>query len=115
VYIRSLPFVLLTSLLFGACSRESAGGPDEDTISREAFVQAYVDLRAAALADPRVTISLEERDRILRDAGLTEEDLLRFAEVHGPDVQLMKEVWEEVDTLIQARREPPDDPERDAR
>jgi hypothetical protein len=114
VHIRTLPFILLTLLLVGACSRESAGVPSEETISREAFVQAYVDLRAAALANTRVTISLEERDRILREAGLTEEDLLKFVEVRGTDVQLMKEIWEEVDSLIQVLRDPPDDPGRDA-
>lgn len=87
------------------------GGPEADTadlISRDAFVQVYVQLRVAALSDPTENVPLDERDRILQEAGVTEEDLLRFVEVRGREVQFMRQLWEEVDSLIQEFRDPTD-------
>ena len=74
-------------------------------ISREAFIQAYVELRVGALRSPGQEMPLEERDRILANLGLADQDLLDFVEVRGRDVQFMRRVWEEVDSIITERRE----------
>ena len=92
-------------LLPASCSSGGPGTEKDETIAREVFVRAYVDLRVAALTGPTLEITPEEREQILADAGITEEDLLEFVEVWGSDVQIMKETWEEVDSLMQEERD----------
>jgi len=102
-----LAFVLLVALpVLQACGQEDAG-PEEgrETISAEAFVDAYVALRLAALRAPREELDLSEKARILEERNLTDEDLLRFVEVHGTDIPFMHDVWQEVDSLLRAARE----------
>ena len=79
-------------------------------ISREAFIEAYVDLRVGALRSPGEEMPLEERDRILADHGLLDQDLLDFVEIRGRDVQFMRRVWEEIDSIITEKREFSRDP-----
>jgi hypothetical protein len=49
-------------------------------------------------------ISIQARDRILADLGVTEDDLLTFVDVWGSDAEMMVTVWEEVDSLLKAER-----------
>jgi hypothetical protein len=98
-------FFLATTFLFFLPS--GCGGPDpvqEDVISRDAFFQAYYDLRMAALRSPGLQISLEGRDSVLNALGLTEEDLLKFADTWGEDSEMMLGIWEEVDSLMREER-----------
>lgn len=83
--------------------------PAEETIGRDAFVQAYVDLRISALdtSDQVMTDSL--RALVLARHGVTAEDLLRFAEVHARDLEFMRDVWNDVEAQMDARR--PTEPE----
>jgi len=81
-------------LASGACAQPE--GPESGSLDRATFVDAWVDLRTAALASPAREISPTERDRILAERGVTQEELLTFAEVHGSDVSYMKEIWDEV-------------------
>lgn len=81
----------------------TSNGPDpvgEEAISREAFVEAYRELRIAALRNPTGEIDLRDRDRILADLGVTEEDLEQFVEVWGRNGPFMEGVWHEVDSLM---------------
>jgi hypothetical protein len=89
-----------TLMLAVACTSGGPGGASEDVIARQTFVDVYVQLRIAALKDPTEDLPLEERDRILQEAGVSEEDLIRFIEVRGGEVQFMRQLWEEVDSLI---------------
>jgi len=84
------------------------GDPDPRiaaTIPRETFVQAYVELRVAALRNPEQRLPLQVRQRILDRIGVTEEELLTFAEVWGEDFDYMRGVWGEVDSIMRARRD----------
>jgi hypothetical protein len=67
-------------LLCAACRGDSGA------IDRQVFIDTYVDLRTAALANPGAQIRPAQRDSVLTKHGVTEEDLLQFAEVHGRDV-----------------------------
>jgi len=96
-----LPAILIAS----SCSPREPDGEESSVISREAFIQAYVKLREGALKAPGQEMSLEERDRILADLGLVDQDLLDFVEVRGRDIQFMRRVWEEIDSLITVMRE----------
>jgi hypothetical protein len=72
-----------------------------DAIPKDTFVLAYVQLREAALnlAPERVDSA---RAAILAEHHLTQQDLLTFADVHGRDVNLMKDVWDEVEKRLDA-------------
>ena len=70
------------------------------TISRESFVQTYVALRAAELRSSGAVIPDEDRERVLAEMGVSEEDLLAFAEVHGGDVLFMEAVWTDVQNRL---------------
>lgn len=77
------------------------------TVERELFVAAYVDLREAALLHGgELPDSL--RAAVLARHGVTGDDLLRFAEVHGDEVRYMDEVWSEIEARLEARRVPLD-------
>ena len=93
--------VLAALLVAAAC--EEDGGPE--TISREVFVETYVALRVAELGGSRGDlIPAEERERVLAEKGVTEEELLTFAEMHGPDVTFMEQVWEDVERRLEEIR-----------
>lgn len=103
--------LLAAALPATGCSSGSSSPDAIPVISREAFVEAYVELRSASLKFPGQEISLTERDEILDRLGLTPEDLLTFVEVHGTDAELMSEIWEEVDGRFRDRRNGLDEPD----
>lgn len=101
---RRARFVAAALLVAAGC--EENGGPE--TISREVFVETYVALRVAELRERRDDgISAEARERVLAEQGVTEEELLTFAEVHGRDVNFMEQVWDEVETRLDEKRNTP--------
>ena len=86
-------------LLASACSSESAG----DVIDREVFIQTYVDLRIAALETETQQLSDESRGEVLTRSGVTADDLVHFAEVHGRELDFMRDVWNDVELRMDAR------------
>ena len=92
------------ALAANACA---ASGGGQETIEREQFIQTYVDLRVGALTDEARQISDEARDRVLAEHGVTEDELLAFADVHGRDVDFMKDVWDEVERRLDEVRPDP--------
>jgi len=103
---------LVTAAAAG-CSRTGSEGEAAQLISRDRFVAAYVELRLAALRDPRGEIDATERDRILSELDLTADDLLRFADRHGTNPELMSAVWDSVEVEIQKRHSSLDAPHPD--
>jgi hypothetical protein len=102
-----IPLVLMVaSLAMSAASCGKVGSDPEisETISRELFIQTYIELRRAAFRSPRARISIEARDRILADFGVTEDDLLEFVDFWGTDTEIMLRVWEEVDSIMTEER-----------
>ncbi len=96
--------VAATALLLAiaSCGSDAAEPVAGDVIDRATFVDTYVDLRLAAVRTPEFRISPAERDEILARHGVRGEDLVRFAEVHGRDLELMNTVWTEVEARFQA-------------
>jgi hypothetical protein len=82
--------------------------PGDEPIDREVFIETYVDLRVAAAQAGDFVVPTEEREEILARHGVTAESLLRFADVHGRDVEFMNEVWAEVERRL-AERQPSED------
>lgn len=89
-----------------ACGGATSDSPAPDTISKDQFVEAYFELRKAGLRSRGMEITLDTRDSVLAELGLTEEDLITFAEVWGDDGEVMISVWEEVDSLLVQARTP---------
>ena len=88
--------LVATPLLHG-CDDLPASG---DVLDRETFIETYVDLRHAALASPDGEIDAAARDSVLALHGVTEEELLAFAEAHGRDVDYVREIWTEVESRL---------------
>ena len=108
---RTLLFIgLLVSL--SACWGNAAGLDEDDIIDREVFIAVYVDLRAAALSSDDQDITDEARAEVLSRHNASEADVLNFAEYHARDLPFMREVWDEIEVLLEAQRPMMDDPGR---
>lgn len=100
---RTLRLASATVLL--GCVTASCGGDPaavEASIDRDTFVATYVDLRLSALGDASGEITDAERTRVLAKHGVTEDDLLSFADAYGADPATMKEVWNAVAEELRA-------------
>jgi len=96
--------VLCSTLLLFLLTACFGADRDQSTIDAETFIATYVDLRAAALRSPDRQISDSERERVMAERGVTEEDLLRFADVHGRDVTFMRDLWDDVEQRLDAMK-----------
>jgi len=103
--LATLPLVFMTALLGcgGGGASEPATGIDAET-----FVATYVDLRATALSSGEALISDEERADVLARHGVTEDDLTTFVEARGEDVEVMRDIWDEVERRLDVQRMTPD-------
>lgn len=93
-------------LLVGLASAPGCVGPsgeDEATLDRSVFVATYVDLRVAAL-ESEGALDVDRKRAILSEHGVTEDELVEFAEVHGPDAPFMRDVWNEVGQKLDSVR-----------
>ena len=106
--MRRGPALLPALLLAAALAAAGCEAPDTDAISRERFVETYVALRVAELRSPEAVIPDGERERVLAEQEVTEDDLVGFAEVNGDDVDFMQEVWAEVEMKLDELRSRPD-------
>lgn len=90
--------VVLSALLAGCgVDRPTRAG---ETITPEAFVEAYVELRRAAREVDSAAWESRKRE-ILEARGLTEEALEAFVEARGADVVFLRQLWD----TVQARLE----------
>ena len=97
--------VIAVLVLVGSC-RGSA--EPENVIGQETFIATYVDLRVAALSSPTGTLSDADMMRVLREHGVSKQELLAFAEARGGDPVYMTAVWEEVQARLAATPYAPD-------
>ena len=108
---RTLLFIGLAVSL-SACLGDAAGPGGDDIIDREVFIAVYVDLRAAALTTDERELTDEARAEVLSRHSASEADVLNFAEYHARDLAFMREVWDEIEVLLEAQRPMMDDPGR---
>ncbi|MBT8487870.1 MAG: hypothetical protein KJO65_03475 [Gemmatimonadetes bacterium] len=88
------------TFLFATAVLAVAGcGPStpEGLIEEETFVETYVELRIAALDTDSSRIADADRQAILAERGVTEDDLLEFVRVHSTNLEYMRDVWNEVE------------------
>lgn len=91
--------VLLAALLLMANAGCGSSTP-EGVIDRETFIEAYVELRVAALDTDTARIAASDREAVLAELGITEDDLVEFVEVHAADLEYMRDVWNEVEVRM---------------
>ena len=97
---RALGAVLALGALlsFAACADGEPGAGTE--LSRQEYVDTYVEiLLAADLAEDSVAASDSAR-AILARRGLTEYDLLDFAQNLDEDPEQLAEIWQEIENRI---------------
>jgi hypothetical protein len=87
----------LRPLVLVLCGLAACGGRVPETIDREVFIDTYVDLRTAALDTDSTKVSETERTDILARHGVTEDDLVTFADVHATELEFMRDVWNDVE------------------
>lgn len=102
--------VSVACLLLVSCDLGS--GPS-DVIDRETFIATYVDLRRAALTATDGELDDEARTEVLERHGVTEEDLLHFADAHGDDVDFLRSLWTEVEARMDSLASPQEAPDVD--
>ena len=95
-----------------ACLGDAAGPGSNEIIDRAVFIAVYVDLRAAALATEEREITDEARTEVLARHGASEADILNFAEYQGRELPFMRDVWDEIEVLLEAQRPIIGDPGR---
>ncbi len=100
--------LLMAGLLLGTgCSSGTSEPAEETTISRETFVETYFALRVAALRRSSQEITPAVRDQVLREQGVTQEDLLHFVEVRGDEPGFMEGIWNEIENRMRLNRSDP--------
>ncbi len=93
--------LLLGALSLGSCQAGPGGGTGRSgTIGPDAFVEAIVALRSSELLDTSGFLPEGEAEQILEEQGLVPDDLRRFVEAHGKDVELMAALWNDIERRV---------------
>ena len=87
---------LSTLLLFAACSDTI----DPPPISREQYVDIYVEILQAVDEEPDSIAASKRAQEILDRRGVTQEELLAYAEHYVNEPEHLAEVWLEIETRI---------------
>lgn len=85
-------------LCLAACDFTTDGG----ALSRDDYVDVYVELLRAADAAPDSFAASDSARRILAARGLTEEDLLDYARSHADDPGHLAEAWRRIEERLRA-------------
>lgn len=94
--MRAVLLLVCLALLAGCGRSADATGLDDDR-----FIDVMVQLRRAAERTRGEPDSFPpRRDRILGDAGVTQEQLLEYVETHGADIARMAAVWDSINRRL---------------
>jgi hypothetical protein len=83
----------------------ACGGPGtgaDGLIDQETFITSYVDLRMTALATEVGELDDTLRAEVLERNGVSEQSLVDFVEHHGEDLALMQDIWDEIESRMDA-------------
>lgn len=98
------------SLVGWACGNGSDQGTE--ALTREGFIDTYVELRVAALRHEGDGISDSARTVILERHGVTEEQLLDYVDARGGDLDFMRDLWNEIEVRLDSVPPEATDPSR---
>jgi len=97
---------LSTLLLLSACKRTV----DRPPISREEYVEAYVEILQATDEEPDSVAASRRAQEILDRRGITQEELLGYAKHYAEDPEYLAQVWQEIESRL-SEPEPQDSSE----
>jgi hypothetical protein len=93
--------VLGTTLVLGALLPfPSCDAQEEGPITREEYIDLYVRILTAGEAARDSVAATDSANRILTERGLTDEDLLEFAERLSHDPQALADIWGEIEARL---------------
>jgi len=87
---------LSTLLLSSGCWKTV----DRPPISREEYVEVYVDILRASDEEPDSIAASKRAQEILDRRGITEEELLGYAEHYAEDPEHLAQVWQEIESRL---------------
>ena len=102
---RSLRPATTLAIVLGLTTVTACGGSGADAdglIDQETFIASYVDLRMTALGTEVGELDDALRAQVLERNGVSEGDLVDFVESHGEDVALMQDIWDEIESRMDA-------------
>jgi hypothetical protein len=86
----------LSALLYlGGC-----GGSEEPALTEDEYVDAYVEILRAIDEEPDEVAASERAQEIMKRRGITEEDLVEFAQRHRDDPKYLAEVWRRIEMRL---------------
>jgi hypothetical protein len=91
-----------TLSLVSACKQGSVADP----ISREEYIDVYVQILQAAAEEPDSVAATERAREILASHGVSEDDLLTFARNHADNAEYLVEIWSEIENRLRNPEEP---------
>ena len=100
---RIMVFIIALAVCW-SCSGDATDVP-ADTVERDVFIGAYVDLRVTALSSGTTEIEADARDSILAAYGVTGEELTQFVDTYGENVESMRDLWTEIEGQLAERLE----------
>ncbi len=93
-----LPRLLaVTALLLTVPGCDDASRNERTVMPRETFIEAYVELRVAALHSADAVLTDSARAEILAGHGVSEDQLIDFVTVRGPELDFMRDLWNEIE------------------
>jgi hypothetical protein len=106
---------LSTLLLLSACKDTI----DRPPITRQEYVDTYVEIIRASDEEPDSIAASRRAQEILDRRGITQEDLLAYAEHYIDDPEHLAEIWFEIESIIRTPQdedstEAQNDPEAEA-
>jgi hypothetical protein len=90
-------FLAVTALLLVVPGCGDASRTEGALIPRETFIETYVELRVAALRSADAVLSDSARAEILARRGVSEDELIDFVSVRGPELDFMRDLWNEIE------------------
>jgi hypothetical protein len=91
-----LALIVLCLAASGACDRADDG----TGLSQTGFVDVIADLRRASVSAPDPAAFAVRKEQILRDAGVTEDQLRAYITAHQRDLRHMAAVWESINVRL---------------
>jgi len=87
-------------LTLAVCACEGIGRGTTPGLSRDAFIDVYVELRVAALRTEEGVLPDSARSRILADHRVTEDALHDFVDDRASDLAFMRDLWNTIEARL---------------
>src|SRR5687768_2203744 len=98
--MRIASLLIVIMLITAACDRAPSGVTAAGGIRSEQFVDVYVKLMRTQNVPGSAANFEQRKQKVLKDAGVTEKQLQEFVQNHAADISMMAVVWDTIQTRI---------------